>query len=165
MAPLVAKTEDAVGVYSLPRIGDVNAVAVEHIRAVAYMPIVDVTEENPYDKAGNEPNDIDLVTVVADFDIQGLYDRFRESFVDYVEERWADPCLARPVFAAVQLQRQERNGDGSWGQWREVPRAKIDEYKKLFQVVENVEDLPAGGLKVRLLQYDYPLVQIIRVLC
>lgn len=160
VAPREAGSEDAVGVYSLPRIGEVNAVAVEHIRVVAYVPIGEVTEENPYDKAGNEPNDVDLVTVAAKFDIAGLYDRFKESFVEYVEERWADPCLARPIFAGVQLQRQERNGDGSWGEWQDVPRTKIDQYRKLFEVVENVEELPAGGLKVRLLQYDYQPVQI-----
>ena len=160
VAPRVAATEDAVGVYDLPYIGEVNEVAIEHIRAVAYEPIDEVTEQNTYDKAGNEPNDIDFITVQASFDIAGLYDRFDESFVEYVEERWADPCLAVPLFAAVQLQRQELNSDGSWSQWQEVPRARIDPYRRLFQIAEKVDDLPAGGLKVRLLQYDYPMVQI-----
>jgi len=160
VAPRVAAVDDAVGVYDLPYIGEVNEVAIEHIRAVAYVPIDEVTEQNTYDKAGNEPNDIDFISVQASFDIAGLYDRFKESFVEYVEERWADPCLAKPLFAAVQLQRQELNGDGTWGQWQEVPRARIDPYQKLFNVVEKVNDLPAGGLKVRLLQYDYPMVQI-----
>ena len=160
LAPTETASADAVGVYDLPFIGEVNEVAVEHIRAVAYVPIDEVTEQNTYDKAGNEPNDIDFVTVEANFDIAGLYERFKESFVEYVEERWADPCLAKPLFAAVQLQRQERADNGVWSEWQDVPRARIDPYKKMFEIIEKVEGLPAGGLKVRLLQYDYPLVQI-----
>ena len=69
------------GIYNLPRIGEVNDVAIEHIRAVAYVPIGEVTPQNPYDKAGNEPNDIDFVTVEAKFNIKQLYDRFNEAFV------------------------------------------------------------------------------------
>ncbi|MEJ2703248.1 MAG: hypothetical protein P8Z79_12480, partial [Sedimentisphaerales bacterium] len=160
IAPREAVSANAVGVYSLPRIGEVNSVDVEHIRAVAYVPINEVTEQNTYDKAGNEPNDVDLVTVEAKYDVAGLYERFKESFVDYVEERWADPCLAKPLFAAVDLQRQELNDDGTWGQWRDVPRARTDPYKRLFQIVENVSQLPAGGLKVRMLQYDFKPVQM-----
>jgi hypothetical protein len=152
LAPREAVAASAVGVYDLPRIGEVTGVAVEHIRAVAYVPIDEVTEQNTYDKSGNEPNDLDLITVEAKVDMAGLYDRFKE--------RWADPCLAKPLFAAVQLQRQERNGDGTWSQWEDVPRAKVDPYKKLFGIVDNVNDLPAGGLKVRMLQYDYQPVQI-----
>ncbi|MBN2313236.1 MAG: hypothetical protein JXM79_04860 [Sedimentisphaerales bacterium] len=160
VAPVVASSESAVGVYDLPRIGDVEDVAIEHIRAVAYVPIGEVTEQNTYDKSGNEPNDIDLISVEGKFDVAGLYKRFKECFVEYVEQRWADPCLAEPLFAAVQLQRQELNGNGAWSPWQDVPRARIDQYRKLFNITEKVEQLPAGGLKVRLLQYDYPMVQI-----
>jgi hypothetical protein len=127
---------------------------------VAYVPIDEVTPQNPYDKAGNEPNDIDLVTVEAKFDIAELYDRFRESFVEDVEEQHADPCLAKPIFAAVQLQRQESNGDGIWSDWEDVPRARIDENKKLFEIIEDAKDLPPGGLKVQMLRFDYQNVQI-----
>lgn len=148
------------GIYSLPRIGEVNDVAVEHIRAVAYVPINEVTPENSYDKAGNEPNDIDLVTVEAKFDIEQLYDKFNENFVEDVEEQWADPCLAKPIFAAVNLQRQELNSDGTWGDWQDVPRTKTDHYQKMFRIVEDIEDLPPGGLKVQMLQFDNKQVQI-----
>ena len=123
------------GIYNLPRIGEVNDVAVEHIRAVAYVPIGEVTPQNPYDKAGNEPNDIDLVTVEAKFDIEQLYDNFHESFVEYVEEQYADPCLAKPIFAGVNLQRQQLNSDGTWSDWQNVPRTKIDQFQKLFQKI------------------------------
>jgi hypothetical protein len=148
------------GIYNLPSIGEVNDVAVEHIRAVAYVPISEVTPQNPYDKAGNEPNDIDLVTVEAKFDIKQLYDNFHESFVEYVEEQWADPCLAKPIFAAVNLQRQQLNADGTWSDWQDVPRTKIDQYKNLFQNTEDIQELPPGGLKVQMLQYDNKQLQI-----
>ncbi len=150
----------AAGVYNLPRIGEVNDVAVEHIRAVAYVPIDPITEENPYDKAGNEPNDIDLVTVEAKIDISELYDKFNESFIEDVEDEWADPCLAMPIFASVQLQRQELNSNGTWSDWQIVPRQKIDQYRKLFAITENIDELPPGGLKVQMLQFDYKYMQI-----
>jgi len=148
------------GVYNLPRIGEVNDVAVEHIRAVAYVPNDTVTEENPYDKAGNEPNDIDLVTVEAKLDIKQLYDNFHESFYEDVEPEWADPCLARPIFAKVQLQRQELTSDGTWSDWQDVPRTKIDQHGKLFAISENIDELPPGGLKVQMLQFDNKQIQI-----
>ncbi len=148
------------GQYSLPRIGEVNDVAVEHIRAVAYVPTDVITAENPYDKAPHEPNDIDLVTVEAKFDIEGLFERFNNSFVDDVAEQWADPCLAKPIFAAVQLQRQELVEDGSWSDWQVVPRSKIDHYGKLFEIGEDASSLPAGRLKVWKLQFDDPQLQI-----
>lgn len=151
---------EAAGIYRLPPIGEVNDVAVEHIRAVAYVPIDKVTPENPYDKAGNEPNDIDLVTVEAKFDIDQLYDKFNEFLIEDVEEEWADPCLARPIFTAVNLQRQELNSDGTWSDWQNVPRTKIDQYQKLFQIIEDIQDLPPGGLKVQMLQFDNKQVQI-----
>jgi hypothetical protein len=148
------------GIYNLPRIGEVTDVAVEHIRAVAYVPVNEVTPQNPYDKAGNEPNDIDLVTVEAKFDIKQLYDNFHENFVEYVEEQWADPCLARPIFAAVNLQRQQLNADRTWSDWQDVPRTKIDQYQKLFQNTEDIQELPPGGLKVQMLQFDNKQMQI-----
>jgi len=142
------------GLYRLPHIGEVNDVAAEHIRAVAYVPTDIITPENPYDKAPHEPNDIDLVTVEAKFDIVGLYERFKHSFVDDVDERWADPCLAKPIFAAVQLQRQELGEDGNWSDWQDVPRSKIDHYGKLFEIAEYASSLPASRLKVWKLQFD-----------
>jgi hypothetical protein len=157
--PVVGPGGPGGGVYSLPRIGEVNDVDVEHIQTVAYVPINVVTEEKPYDKGNNEPNDLDFVTVEAKFDVAGLYARFREMVEDVAPE-YADPCLAKPVFAAVQLQRQELGADGTWGPWQNVPRPKIDPYKRLFQIVERVQDLPPGGFKVQLIQFDNKQVQI-----
>jgi len=142
--------------YRIPRIGEVAGVALEYIRAVAYVPTIDIDEENRYEVTVCEPNDIDFITVEAKFDVAGLYGRFYDNFAgDGVEqEEWRDPCLAIPIFAAVQLQRQELGADGSWSEWQVVPRTKIDPRKKLFESVEEVEDLPPGGIKVRLLKFD-----------
>jgi len=149
------------GTYRLPRsIGQVDDVAVEHIRAVAYVPIEAITEEYTYDKATNEPNDLDLITVEGRFDIKGLYEMLHEVFVEDVEEHLADPCLAKPIFAAVQLQRQDLLPDGTWSQWQDVPRSKIEQHRKLFEIIEDPRDLPPGGLKVQMLQFDDQMVQI-----
>ncbi|MHC4103436.1 MAG: hypothetical protein ACYSR9_00745, partial [Planctomycetota bacterium] len=143
------------GKYRIPLVGQVNDVGVEHIRAVAYVPTEEVDEDNSYDQAEHEPNDIDFVTVEAKFDVVGLYGRFRECFAgEALPEEWRDPCLAIPVFAAVQLQRQKLVSDNTWSDWQDVPRAKIDHRKRMFEVIEDVEELPAGGIKVRLLQFD-----------
>jgi len=151
--------------YALPLtdgvIGEVKDVAIEHIRAAAYVPTLPVMEDVPYENAAPEPNDIDLVTVEAKFDVAQLYKTFQESFVGYdVPEQWRDPCLAVPVFAAVQLQRQELLDDGSWSDWQNVPRSQIDHRKRMFEIVEEVENLPPGGVKVRLLQFNEPDVRM-----
>jgi hypothetical protein len=156
----IASTTDINRSYRLPYIGEVNDVAVEHIRAVAYCPTTRVTEQNPYYTAGHEPNDIDLVTVEAKFDVRELYERFRDSFVENVEEQYADPCLAKPVFAAVQLQRRELNDDGTWSDWQVVPRSKVDHNRNLFDISEDVENLPPGGLKIQMLQLESKPVQV-----
>ncbi|MHC4535269.1 MAG: hypothetical protein ACYS6K_15070 [Planctomycetota bacterium] len=147
-------TRGAGGKYRLPRIGVVEEVEVEHIRAAAYVPTVVITPENTYSKAESEPNDIDLITVEAKFDIEMLYERFKQCFVDDVEQQYSDPCLAKPIFAAVQLQRQELDENGSWSDWQNIPRTKIDHYAELFESVEDAGILPPGRLKVWKLQFD-----------
>lgn len=160
VVPQDIHAEGAPGIYRLPAIGEVSDVAVKHIRAVAYVPIDEVTPKNPYDKAGNEPNDLDLVSVEAKFDVEKLYESFRESFFSDVEEQWADPCLAKPTFAAVHLQRQQLTDGGRWSDWQDVPRAEIDHNKRLFEIIEDVKDMPAGGLEVQMLQFGYKQTQI-----
>ncbi|MHC4285550.1 MAG: hypothetical protein ACYSWZ_21655 [Planctomycetota bacterium] len=142
--------------YGVPLVGEVTDAAISYIRAVVYEPVIEIDGENQYDMAISRPNDIDFVTVEAKFDVSGLRGRFYDSFAgdDVEKEEWRDPCLAEPVFAAVQLQRQELGADGSWGQWQVVPRTRIDLHKKMFESVEGIEDLPPGGIKVRLLQFD-----------
>jgi hypothetical protein len=148
------------GKYRLPVVGAVSDVEIEHIRAAAYVPTVPVTAENQYSKAENEPNDIDLITVEAKFNVEQLYERFEHCFIDDVEKQFADPCLAKPIFAAVQLQRQELNKNGTWSDWKNIPRAKIDHYGALFDIVEDAGKLPPGWLNVRKLQFDDWQLQI-----
>ena len=148
-------------VYVLPQVPEVGDVQVEHVRAVAYVPTEIINEEKVYDAAVTEPNDIDFVTVEAKFDVAQLYENFRESFAgDKVRQQWRDPCLAGPIFAAVQLQRQELLFDDGWSDWQIVPRTKIDVRRRMFGIIEDVKELPTGGMKVRLLQFDDPQVRI-----
>lgn len=156
-----AFVRDTSGDYALPEVGEVTDVEAEWMRAAAYVPKQDVTEELPYDKAPHEPNDIDLVTVAAKFDVAELYESFEENFLGIdVAPELRDPCLARPVFAAVQLERRELLEDGSVSDWQVVPRTRIDHRKRMFAIIEKVEDLPPGGMKVRLLQFDDPAVRM-----
>ncbi len=148
------------GQYNLPYIGNITDVASEHIRAAAYVPIEPITEQRTYEQVGNEPNDIDIVTVEGKFDIAGLYNRFHESFVDQVEEQWADPCLARPIFASVNLQRRELTNDGTWSSWQNVPRPRIDHNKRLLDPMQEGNKLPPGGLKLQMLKFDNKQLQI-----
>lgn len=162
MQPILSSRDVASeGIYNIPEVGGVNDVDVDHIRAVAYVPRVEVDDENPYTAEGSEPDDLDFITVEARFDIAQLRDKFQECFAgEYLKEEWRDPCLAIPVFAAVELQRRELLADDTWSDWKTIPRTKIDPRKKLFEVVEEVSRLPAGGMKVRLLQFDAPQVKM-----
>ena len=147
--------------YRIPRIGEISEALVEHIRAMAYVPAEEINKDNIYDKDNSEPNDIDFVTVESTIDVAQLAANFYESFAgEDVPEDWRDPCLATPVFGAVQLQRRELLADGGWSGWQSVPRAKIDHRKKMFEVIEDVEGLPPGGVKVRLLNFDNKQVMI-----
>ena len=147
--------------YRIPRIGEISEALVEHVRAVAYVPAEEINKDNIYDKDNSEPNDIDFVTVESTIDVAQLAANFYESFAgEDVPEDWRDPCLATPVFGAVQLQRRELLADGGWSGWQSVPRAKIDHRKKMFEVIEDVEGLPPGGVEVRLLNFDNKQVMI-----
>ncbi len=147
--------------YRLPVVGNVGEISAGYIRAVAYVPTEKVDEENTYDKVEHEPNDLDFVTVEAKFDIAMLYENFQKSFNGMdIPEEWRDPCLANPVFAAAQLERQELGADDSWSDWEVVPRTRIDHHRQMFEVIEDVDELPPGGIKVRLLQFDNPQVRV-----
>ncbi len=144
--------------FAIPAIGEIKGIDAEHIRAVAFLPKGAINEENIYERAETEPNDADIVTVEGKFDVSGLYERFYANFAgdNVPNEQWRDPCLAIPVFAAVQLQRQEMLSDGIWSDWEIVPRTRIDHRRKLFELVEDVQKLPAGGVRIRLLQFNDP---------
>ncbi|MHC4644563.1 MAG: hypothetical protein ACYTBJ_03605 [Planctomycetota bacterium] len=146
-------------IYDIPLVGKLFDIAVGHIRAVAYVPTVEIDKDNAYQQTTSEPNDIDFVTVEAKLDVAQLYRTFHESFAgEEVRKDWRDPCLARPVLAAVHLQRQELLADGDWGDWKDVPRTRIDPRRDSFDIIEDAAKLPVGGVKVRRLQFDRPTV-------
>ena len=147
--------------YRMPVIGSVNDVAVEHIRAAAYMPKVAVTAENVGSEETYEPNDLDLVTVQASFDLAPLIDSFQECFAGKeVPEGWRDAGLVKPVFAAVQLQRQRFGDNGEWGQWEDVPRVKIDPGRDDYKIIEDVNGLLSGGVMVQFAKFSDPRIQV-----
>lgn len=152
----VVRSDEERPKYALPRVGPVRDVDVEYLRAAAYVPVEDVTPQKPYDSVETEPGDIDLVTVEAKFDVAELYRQFQAYFAgtEVARQAWRDPCLANPKFAAVQLQRQRLLEDGTWSDWTEVPRSRVEANRSLFQVTENVKDLPAGGLGIRMMHFS-----------
>jgi len=152
------KTDDRE--YNLPTIGEVADVKVDHIRAAAYFPVEPLTESTTYQSAQHEPNNLDLVTVQGRFDLKTLRARFHESFAsENLPAAWRDESLAKPVFAAVNLQRQQYLGNGRWSDWQDVPRASIENPNPLLHMVEDARDLPSGGVRVRLLQLNKPDIQ------
>jgi len=60
----------------------------------------------------------------------------------------------------VQLQRQELREDGSWSDWKDIPRTRIDHYGQLFEIVEEADKLPPGRFKVTKLQFEDRQLQI-----
>jgi hypothetical protein len=59
----------------------------------------------------------------------------------------------------VQLERQELFSDGSWSEWKVVPRTRVDPHKKMFDITEDVRKMPPGGAKVSQLQLNSPILR------
>jgi len=147
--------------YRIPAVGSVNDVFADSIRAAAYVPKEEITTENQQNEKSYEPNDVDLVTVQGSFDMAALKESFQSCFAGKeVREEWRDTSFARPVLAAVQLQRQSEDSNGKWSEWENVGRLKIEPYAAEFQVIENVNELPSGGVMVRMLKMSDPKVQV-----
>lgn len=129
-------------IYTLPEIGEVGDVAVEHYRSVVHKPLEPVGSDNPYSMALTEFGDIDLVTVQASFDAASLYKNFEQSFSGRLVRRdWQDKNLAKPVFAAVDLQRRRKLDNGSFGKWEAVGRTKVDGLKAMLESIpEKIDD-------------------------
>jgi hypothetical protein len=146
--------------FNLPKIGGVEQAVAEHIRAVAYLPTVVVDSERAYSQNDSEPNDVDLVTVEARFNVAELYESFYDSFAgDDVEEQWRDPCMAIPVFAAVQLQRQYLLADGSWSDWQDAPRTVVEYRREMFEALRTIEKPSPAEVKMNLYKFDDPEVR------
>ena len=153
--PMPSSVESVVNKkYRIPVIGSVNDVDVEHIRAAAYLPKAAVTPENAEAEETYEVNDLDLVTVGGNFDLVPLLDSFQECFAGKdLQENWRDTGLAKPVFAGVGLQRQRLGDDGQWSEWEDVPRAKIDSQRDKYKIIDNISELPNGGIMIELAKF------------
>jgi len=142
------------GPYDIPVVGEVSEVSAGIVSGVAYVPTEPVSEANPYARAATELADLDLVTVEGKFDISGLYERFYAAFGD---EAGLERGYVRPVFAAVDLQRQKKGKDGNWpgeDAWEDVPRAKNEDLREKFSVGQKESDL-RGGSNVDILRIQF----------
>jgi hypothetical protein len=145
--------------YRTPVVGRIEDVDIEYIRAAAYVPVGPLRDDLPYTKASHNLDDVDIVTVQGTFNMALLMDRFYKSFAgEDLPEASRDPALAKPVFAAVHLQRQKQLAHGDWSDWQDVPRCGTEHRRELFRIIEQVAKLPPGGVKMRILQYDRPEV-------
>jgi hypothetical protein len=143
--------------YRMPKVGEVIDLSAEHIRAAAYVAKTEITPENAGEDESYEVGDIDLVTVQGNFDLSELIDSFKKSFTgESLPQEWRDDSLARPVFAAVRLQRQELAANGQWSEWQDIGRAKIEPEGKLFQIPEEANELAIGGIMVQMLKMAPP---------
>lgn len=146
--------------YSVPEIGVVSEVAVRLVSGVAYVPAEEVGQQRGRFEGGTKLVDLDLVTVEGSLDAAELYGRFSESFAGGSED---ESYYARPVFAAVQLQRQKMQSDGSWpgdDGWEKVSRAKNDWLREMFEIPERVDELSWGKtVEVLMIRFDQPNVK------
>ncbi len=129
--------------YSLPPVPPARDASAASFRGAAHVPVDEVTQENPYERALATLGDIDLVTVQASIDVAALYRNFKQSFVmgRNLRPEWKDEELATPVFASAQLQRRRLLDNGQWSEWEVVPRPRIDQYRARLAVPEKAEEL------------------------
>jgi uncharacterized membrane protein YgcG len=129
-------------VYQVPEIGEIDDVAVERVRSVAYVPVEPIGLNNPYTMVVTELGDIDFVTVEASFDVASLYKNFGQRFTGRAVRRdWHDKNLAKPVFAVVELERRRMLDNSGFGDWQLVPRTKIDYLKDMLgDIPEKIGD-------------------------
>jgi hypothetical protein len=140
--------------YRLPEIGQVQDVASGLIRTVTYFPTEEVGLDNEYRNVKTKLADIDLVSVQGSFDAAGLYKNFQQSFAGRrVNSEWRDKTYAKPVFASIQLERQQQLSNGIWSGWEIVPRTKIDHLKSMLAIAQKVEDLDFD-VKLKMIQFS-----------
>ncbi|MFH1613684.1 MAG: hypothetical protein ABIG61_01175 [Planctomycetota bacterium] len=157
----VWQATSAGGSYAIPTICDIEEVVVEYVRKVAIVQNEQQSRTRWDFQTRTNRKDIDLITVEGRFNAAELFARFTTSFdvSDFPDKQH----YAVPVFAAVQLQRQQLQEDMSWSDWEIVPRIEIQSSKTLLDVPESVGDMEhdvellmlrfdAADLKVALLQ-------------
>ena len=144
--------------YDLPAIAELKDVEISHMRAVAHLPLYPVGLDNTYDQLATNVDDVDIVTVEAQFDLSELKENFEKTFNSAnLRKDWRDEELAKIIFAKVELQRQRLLDDGSWGEWEIVPRTKVDQYSELMDYAEKFSELEKG-IDVLRLQFQSNIV-------
>jgi hypothetical protein len=144
--------------YRKPEIGQLADVAIEYIRGAAYVPAEPVTATRTYSQAKHEVKDIDLVTVQCKYDIAALCERLRNNYVTGIPD--ADPCLAKPIFASVNLQRRQLNANGSLSEWQNVPRSKTDYNRQTSQIIDSATNLAPAVQKLQTVLFNDSQIQI-----
>ena len=153
--------EDGGRKYRLPDIGVVTDLSVEHVRSVAHVPTESFTDKVTYKNVPTKLSDIDFVTVQASFDAVALYDGFRRSFAGVrLKSQWHDDELAKPIFAAVELQRRQIFDAAHQGEWEKVGPTKINTLAKLSELPQKITQLEYGDIDLKKAEFDKPEVQV-----
>jgi hypothetical protein len=137
-------------IYTIPRVGDINNVKARLLTAVAYVPKKPLKDGDPYAAAEVLPGDLDFITVEATIDAAELSKRFSQSFKAAKKQIWT-----KPVFAAVQLERQRSLENGAWSDWQIVPRTNIDDYRSRFNISQKADKLDKS-IEILMLQFSKP---------
>jgi hypothetical protein len=158
--PSAARRVAESGPFAIPRAGEVRDASAAVVGGVVYIPVEGQATAGRYVAADSRLADLDLVTVQGLFDVAGLRERFSSCFSGAEDARH----YAKPVFAAVQLQRQKMSRDGSWpGEegWEVVPRAKNDPLREMIEVPESVGKLPVDrNVEILMIQFNQPQMRI-----
>lgn len=148
--------------YACPDIPEAEEVHAEWYRTVAHVPTDKVDLMNTYKDVATEYGDIDMVSVEGTFDMSKLIGNFTKSFnpsLGGMLAKHRSPELAKPLFAAVSLERQELAGNG-WGAWKVVPRSNVDSFRDILSDIPNdMSEVEIGGVELILVNYNSPEVQ------
>ncbi len=147
--------------YDMPVVPALYDVQKAPLRGTARVPVDEVGPGNPYKNAESNLTDIDQITISGRFDVKSLLNNFQLSFNGPgLKSTWKDPKLATPVFAKMDLQRRVQQDNGTWSDWQEVPRTKIDMYQKLLSDLPMSPDEMQFGINVWMSQYQDEAVQL-----
>jgi hypothetical protein len=150
-----SSVSDESRIYTIPKIGDINSVNARMLSAVAYMPKKPLKDGDLYASAEVQLADLDFVTVEATIDVAELSRRFSQSFKAASAGSLKRQAWTKPVFAAVQLERQQSLANGEWGDWQIVPRTNVDDYRSRFNIAQKVDKLDKS-IDILMLQFSKP---------
>jgi hypothetical protein len=151
--PYPGAAEKVTPIYEIPKVCNVDGVKAGLVESVAYVPAEPLEGDDSYAASETKLADLDVVTVEATIDAAQLSRRFEQSF-----GKAQNPAWAKPVFASVELERQESLDNGNWSEWQTVPRSKIGEFKSRFNIPQKVSKLDKS-IDILMLQFDRPEIR------